>query len=99
MVNELYTHFILQCYETHTMLCNGMKCIPVLILKSLRHSFSQTNNFSQIYCNDPKFSDRQVWGNSVDPDQTARGSTLFAVPFALFGCIILIYGKATFFKF
>ena len=21
--------------------------------------------------NDPKFSDRQVWANSVDPDQTA----------------------------
>ena len=48
MVNELYTHFILQWYETHTMLCNGMECIPVLILKSQRHKFSQTNNFSQI---------------------------------------------------
>ena len=24
-----------------------------------------------IYRNDPKFSDRQVWANSVDPDQTA----------------------------
>ena len=36
------------------------------------------------YRNDPKFSDRQVWANSVDPDQTAprgavwSGSTLFA---------------------
>ena len=28
---------------------------------------SKTSN----YCNDPKFSDRQVWANSVDPDQTA----------------------------
>ena len=30
----------------------------------------------------PKFSDRQVWANSVDPDQTAprSGSTLFAIP-------------------
>ena len=45
MVNELCTHFILQWYETHVMLCNGMKCIPVLILKSQRHTFSQTNNF------------------------------------------------------
>ena len=48
MVTELCTHFILQWYETHTMLCNCMKCIPVLILKSQRHTFSQTNNFSQI---------------------------------------------------
>ena len=32
----------------HTVFCNGMKCIPVLILKSQRHTFSQTNNFSQI---------------------------------------------------
>ena len=23
------------------------------------------------YRNDPKFSDRQVWANSADPDQTA----------------------------
>ena len=27
------------------------------------------------YRNDPKFSDRQVWANSADPDQTApRGA-------------------------
>ena len=27
------------------------------------------------YCNFPKFSDRQVWANSADPDQTApRGA-------------------------
>ena len=27
------------------------------------------------YCNDPKFSDRLVWANSADPDQTApRGA-------------------------
>ena len=44
----------------------------------------------------PKFSDRQVWANSVDPDQTAptggavwSGSTLFAIPFASFGSITL----------
>ena len=35
---------------------------------------------------DPKFSDKQVWANSADPDQTAplSGSALFAIPFALF---------------
>ena len=32
------------------------------------------------YRNDPKFSDRQVYANSVDPDQTAP--TLTAIPSA-----------------
>ena len=47
------------------------------------------------YRNDPKFSDRQAWANSVDPDQTAprgavgSGSTLFAIPSAWFGPITL----------
>ena len=39
------------------------------------------------YRNDPMFSDRYAWANSVDPDQTAplgSGSTLFAVPSASF---------------
>ena len=30
---------------------------------------------NHVYCNFPKFSDRQVWANSADPDQTApRGA-------------------------
>ena len=43
------------------------------------------------YRNVPKFSDRWVWANSVDPDQTTpwSGSTLFAIPSALFGYITL----------
>ena len=47
------------------------------------------------YRNDPKFSDRYAWANSVDPDQTAprggvwSGSTLFAIPSASFGTITL----------
>ena len=28
-------------------------------------------NEGEIYCNDPNFSDRQVWANSAYPDQTA----------------------------
>ena len=45
------------------------------------------------YHYDPKFSDRQVWANIEDPDQTApRGAvrsgsspcSLFAIPFAFF---------------
>ena len=47
------------------------------------------------YHNEPMFSDRQVWANSVDPDLTAprgavrSGSTLFAIPSASFGHITL----------
>ena len=43
--------------------------------------------------NVPKFSDREVWANSVDPDQAAprgavwSGSTLFAILSALFGLV------------
>ena len=41
------------------------------------------------YCNDPKFSDRQVWANNVVSDQTApcvwSGSSLFAIPSASSG--------------
>ena len=48
-----------------------------------------------MYRNVPKFSDREVWANSADPDQTAprgavwSGSTLFAIPSTLFGLITL----------
>ena len=51
---------------------------------------------SKQYRNDPKCSDRQVWANSADPDQTAplgavwSASTLFAIPSASFGRITLM---------
>ena len=47
------------------------------------------------YRNDPKFSDRYAWANRADPDQTAprgavcSGSTLFAIPSASFGLIMV----------
>ena len=53
------------------------------------------NIHNWMYRNFPKFSDRQVWANSVDPDQTApiravwSGSTLFTIPSASFGLVIL----------
>ena len=31
---------------------------------------------SSMYRNDPKFSDRQVWANSADPDQAAPGGAV-----------------------
>ena len=44
-----------------------------------------------LYRNDPKFSDRQIWANSADPDQRSSliRSTLFAIPSASFGLITL----------
>ena len=38
-------------------------------------TFQKPGVLSVNYRNDPKFSDRQVWANSADPDQTApRGA-------------------------
>ena len=54
--------------------------------------------FKRICRNDPKFSDREVWANSADPDQTAprgavwSGSSLFAIPFSHDGQNILLFG-------
>ena len=45
---------------------------------------------NKTYRKDPKFSDRQAWANSADPDQTVpRGFTLFAILSASFGLITL----------
>ena len=41
------------------------------------------------YRNDPKFSDRQVWANSADPDQTVDQRLDFAIPSASFERITL----------
>ena len=53
------------------------------------------NDSVNIYHNDPKFSERHAWANSVDLDQTAHrgavwsGSTLFVILSAFFGRIPL----------
>ena len=49
------------------------------------------------------FLNRQVWANSVDQDQSSlirefSGSTLFAIPSASFGCIILWQSHLLHFK-
>ena len=50
-----------------------------------------------------KFSDKQIWANSADPDQTAplgavdQGLHCFVILSAHFGHIM--YGKATLLKF
>ena len=43
------------------------------------------------YRNVPKLSDRQVWANSLDPDQNDRG--LFCLPFRLHRLVALLFGK------
>ena len=50
-----------------------------------RHN-GRTNSY---FCNDPKFSDRQVWANSADPDQTADQHLDFAIPSVSFEHITL----------
>ena len=48
----------------------------------------------QTNSNDPKFSDRQAWANSVDPDHTAP-SPLHCLSFHLHLLDSLLYGRAT----
>ena len=81
-----------RCFTTYTGLVQWGSSVfwpPVTI-----NTFFYRNLLSFFYRNVPKFSDRQVWANSADQDETARravwsGSTLFASPSASFGCIIL----------
>ena len=58
---------------------------------------------SIFFRNVPKFSDRQVWVNSVDPDQTAPGgavwSGLHCLPFRLHFLDPLISSETTLFQF
>ena len=59
------------------------------------NELTESRYIAKKYRSDLKFSDRQVWANSVDPDQTAPtgavwlGPTLFAIPSASFDRIIL----------
>ena len=43
------------------------------------------------YRNDPKFSDRQVWANSADPDQTAPSKLIRANTVCNSGCIFWVH--------
>ena len=52
------------------------------------------------YRNDPKYSDRQVWANSVDADQKEQSDRgLHCMPFCLHLLDTFLYGKITFSKF
>ena len=52
-----------------------------------------------VYPNDPKFSDRQVWANSVHPDQEQSYQGLHYLPFCLHLLDALHYGNATLTEF
>ena len=54
------------------------------------------------YRNDPKFSDRQVWANSVDPDQVLEEQSDQGLDCLLFHLHLLdslLYGRVTLLKF
>ena len=68
----------------HSLLMNGIVMYMYYLLEkkneiSVRRQNGRTNSY---YRNDPKFSDRQVWANSADPDQTAD-QHLDCLPFRL----------------
>ena len=44
-----------------------------------------------IYHNDPKFSDRYAWANSVDPDQTAPRGAIWSVATLFFHSICIFW--------
>ena len=61
---------------------------PICKLCMCMHGFEKYRNF-------PKFSDRQVWANSVDPDQEQSEQGLHCLPFRLHRLDSLLYGRAT----
>ena len=68
----------------HSLLMNGIVMYMYYLLEKkneicVRRQNGRTNSY---YRNDPKFSDRQVWANSADPDQTAD-QHLDCLPFRL----------------
>ena len=62
---------------------------------SIRDSFDS----KYPYRNDPKFSDKLVRENSVDPDQTALDQGLQYLQYCLHLLDALLYGKTSFFEF
>ena len=53
---------------------------------------------TDLYRNDPKFSDRQVWANTADPDQTPD-QRLHCLSFCSELLDTLFYGTTTLFEF
>ena len=66
---EFFMHIVCDLFWVHHP--KGLK----LTVKILSVTFA-TNFSLNDYRHDPKFSDRQVWVNSVDPDQTTPSGAL-----------------------
>ena len=63
-----------QCIEAYDILCALLESEQGVVLANCRAAGLGTLA-GKNYRNFPKFSDRQVWANSADPDQTApRGA-------------------------
>ena len=95
--------FSLYINDISTGIDSEIRLFTVFVTEKVRIKRTVRQKFQKamyMYHNGPKFSDRQVWANSIDPDQTAprgavlSGSTLFAILLdASFS------GKATLFTF
>ena len=55
----------------HSLLMNDIVMYMYYLLGKKLKYVSGDRRTNSYYRNDPKFSDRQVWANSADPDQTA----------------------------
>ena len=64
-----------------------------VVVKATKSIGMRIMNIHLQYRSVPKFSDRQLWANSADPDQTAQG--LHCSPFHLHRLDSLLYGRAT----
>ena len=74
----------------HSLLLNDIVMYMYYLLEKNEIFVRRQNGRTNSYCrNDPKFSERQVWANSADPDQTADQRLVFAIPSAFFERITL----------
>ena len=96
----LQHHSISSCGFTQTISTTEQAGMILILSHTSKKKFCHRtdvvqNGFIIEHRNDPKFTDRQAWANSVDPDQLAprgpvwSGSTLFAIPSASFGHVTL----------
>ena len=79
-IPKTHVHTFL-CHATHDLqvinfILKNIRCVCALLY--IKNTCTVTRG---LYRDDPKFSDRYAWANSVDPDQTAQG--LHCLPFRL----------------
>ena len=93
------------CNETPFRFAKNLASSKIRTWDTVIHSWNLlrfSDCYSENYRNDLKFSDRQFWANSVDPDQSAPRQSdqgLHCLPFCLHLLNALLYGRATLFEF